>query len=80
MTRVWSQRHRKNYITTVNSVALVRVRTIPTERPPPVGDTDIIKAYSCFMIGGFICIKHYSTSAISEYIFVTTRICWTQQE
>ena len=31
----------KNHITTctkLNSVALVRERTIPTERPPPVGE------------------------------------------
>ena len=27
-----------NYQTKLNSVALVRERTIPTERPPPVGE------------------------------------------
>ena len=27
-----------NTVQTVNSVALVRERTIPTERPPPVGE------------------------------------------
>ena len=30
--------HRPSSITKLNSVALVRERTIPTERPPPVGE------------------------------------------
>jgi len=30
--------HRLSQLTKLNSVALVRTRTIPTERPPPVGE------------------------------------------
>jgi hypothetical protein len=30
--------HRYHYIKKLNSMALVRERTIPTERPPPVGE------------------------------------------
>ena len=29
---------KKSYVLHINSVALVRTRTIPTERPPPVGE------------------------------------------
>ena len=31
-------KHIEAYYTKLNSVALVRERTIPTERPPPVGE------------------------------------------
>ena len=39
-TRVNGMRHTNNKMTKLklNSVALVRTRTIPTERPPPVGE------------------------------------------
>ena len=37
-------KHKSYFLTKLNSVALVRERTIPTERPPPVGE---VSAHFC---------------------------------
>ena len=37
-TQYITTKYRHAYIYKLNSVALVRERTIPTERPPPVGE------------------------------------------
>ena len=44
--------HEVRYIAALNSVALVRERTIPTERPPPVGEVsaNFLRIEGCHVV------------------------------